>query len=49
MRQALQYVAERGQLPFKPVLMTQADEALMSTVRERLASPQRVKVSLDDL
>mgnify|MGYP001617972485 CR=1 FL=1 len=48
-RQALQYVAERGQLPFKPVLMTEEDEALMATVRERLASPQRVKVSLDDL
>ena len=49
MRQALQYVAERGQLPFKPVLMTEEDEALMATVRERLAAPQRVKVSIDDL
>lgn len=49
MRQALQYVAERGQLPFKPVLMTDEDEALLATVRERLANPQRVKVSLDDL
>lgn len=49
MRQALQYVADRGQLPFKPVLMTEEDEALMATVRERLASPQRVKVSIDDL
>jgi RHH-type rel operon transcriptional repressor/antitoxin RelB len=49
MRQALQYVAERGQLPFKPVLMTEDDEALLATVRERLAAPQRVKVSLDDL
>lgn len=49
MRQALQYVADRGQLPFKPVLMTEDDEALMATVRERLASPQRVKVSIDDL
>ncbi len=48
MRQALQYVAERGQLPFRPVLMTEEDEALIATVRERLASPQRVKVSLDD-
>jgi RHH-type rel operon transcriptional repressor/antitoxin RelB len=47
MRQALQYVAERGQLPFRPVLMT--DEALIATVRERLAAPQRVKVALDDL
>ena len=49
MREALQYVAEHGQLPFKPVLMTEEDEALLATVRERLADPQRVKVSLDDL
>ena len=49
MRQALQYVAERGQLPFRPVLMTEEDEALIATVRERLADPQRVKVALDDL
>lgn len=49
MRQALQYVAERGQLPFRPILMTEDDEALIATVRERLAAPQRVKVSLDDL
>lgn len=38
MRQALQYVAERGQLPFKPVLMTEEDEALLATVRERRPS-----------
>ncbi|MDU8357832.1 type II toxin-antitoxin system RelB/DinJ family antitoxin [Pseudomonas syringae group sp. J309-1] len=49
MRQALQCLAERGQLPFKPVLMTEGDEALLATVRKRLAAPQRVKVSLDDL
>ena len=49
MRQALQYVAERGKLPFRPVLMTEEDEALIATVRERLAAPQRVKVALDDL
>ncbi|BCJ08953.1 transcriptional regulator [Pseudomonas sp. RtIB026] len=42
MRQALQYVAERGQLPFKPVLMTEEDEALLATVREWLADRQRV-------
>lgn len=29
--------------------MTEEDEALIATVRERLADPQRVKVSLDDL
>ncbi|MPQ69948.1 MULTISPECIES: type II toxin-antitoxin system RelB/DinJ family antitoxin [Pseudomonas] len=49
MRQALQYVAERGQLPFKPILMTEEDEALLATVRERLAAPQQVKVSLEEL
>ncbi|MDD0976490.1 type II toxin-antitoxin system RelB/DinJ family antitoxin [Pseudomonas fontis] len=49
MRQALQYVAERGQLPFRPVLLTEEDEELIATVRERLVSPQRVKVELDDL
>ncbi|MDV7212811.1 type II toxin-antitoxin system RelB/DinJ family antitoxin [Azotobacter beijerinckii] len=49
MRQTLQYVAERGQLPFRPALLTEEDEALIVAVRERLAAPQRVKVSLDDL
>ncbi|MNQ81591.1 Antitoxin RelB [compost metagenome] len=48
MRQALQYVAERGQLPFSPALMTEEDKTLIATVRERLAAP-RVKVALDDL
>lgn len=48
-RQVLQYVAERGQLPFKPILMTEDDEAFVATVRDRLGSPRRVKVSLDDL
>lgn len=49
MRQALQYVADRGQLPFRPVLMAEEDEMLLATVRERLDDRQRVKVSLDDL
>jgi len=49
MRQTLQYVAERGKLPFRPVLMTEEDEDLIATVSERLAAPQRVKVELDDL
>ncbi|MBK4988930.1 MULTISPECIES: type II toxin-antitoxin system RelB/DinJ family antitoxin [unclassified Pseudomonas] len=49
MRQALQYVAERGSLPFRPVLMTEDDEDLIATVRERIASAQRVRVRLDDL
>jgi len=49
MPQTLQYVVERGQLPFRPVLMTEEDEALFAVVRERLAAPLRVKVALDDL
>ncbi|MDP2242472.1 type II toxin-antitoxin system RelB/DinJ family antitoxin [Pseudomonas sp.] len=49
MRQALQYVADRGQLPFRPGLTAEEDEALIVTVRQRQASPQRVKVALDDL
>lgn len=49
MRQALKYLTERDHLPLKPVLMTEDDEALISTVRERVANPLRVKVSLDDL
>ncbi len=49
MRQVLQYVAERGQLPFEPVLVDEDDEALIATLRERIANPQRVTVSLDDL
>ncbi|WP_131108489.1 type II toxin-antitoxin system RelB/DinJ family antitoxin [Pseudomonas sp. Sample_10] len=49
LRQTLQYVAERGKLPFKVALLSEEDEALIAVVAERLASPQRVKVSLDDL
>lgn len=45
----LREIADRGQLPFRPVLMTPEDKALVATVRERLVHPQRVKVSLDDL
>lgn len=49
LRQTLQYVADMGRLPFKPALLTEEDEELLAQVRERLANPQRVKVSLDDL
>jgi len=48
-RQVLRYVAERGELPFKPVLMTEDDEALIATARKRITEPQRVKVSLEAL
>lgn len=49
LRQTLQYVAERGKLPFKAALFSEEDEALIAVGAQRLASPQRVKVSLDDL
>ena len=49
MRQALQYVAEGGPLPFKTIPVIDEDEALSVKVKERLACPQRVKVSLDGL
>lgn len=49
LRQTLQYVADMGKLPFKPMLLTDEDAELVSLVRERLKAPQRKKVSLDDL
>ena len=50
LRQTLEYVAQRGALPFKPVLLTDEDEALISLAKARLAEPlPGVKVSLDDL
>lgn len=38
LRQTLQYVAERGKLPFKTALISEEDEALIAVVSERLAS-----------
>ncbi|ABS10509.1 MULTISPECIES: type II toxin-antitoxin system RelB/DinJ family antitoxin [Shewanella] len=50
LRQMLEYVATSGAMPFKPVLLTAEDEALISLVKERLASPRKgIEVSLDDL
>lgn len=50
LRQTLEYVAQRGVLPFKPVLLTDEDQALMALAKARLADPQPgVKVTLDDL
>ncbi|CNF14581.1 bifunctional antitoxin/transcriptional repressor RelB [Yersinia bercovieri] len=49
LRQTLEYVAQSGKLPFKSVLLTDEDQALVAIVRERLANPQPVRVSLDDL
>jgi hypothetical protein len=42
-------LANRGQLPLKEVLTREDDTALIHKARERLAAPQRVKVSMDDL
>jgi hypothetical protein len=38
-----------GQLPFRPVLMSEEDDALIVTARERLAAPLRMEVALDNL
>lgn len=48
-RQTLKYVADKGQLPFVSSGDETEDAALLDTLRERLANPQRVRVSLDDL
>lgn len=47
--QALHCVAEQGPMPFTSMLLAEEDKALFATVRERIAAPQRVKVSLDHL
>ena len=50
LRQTLEYDAQREKLPFKSVLLTSEDEALIAVVQARLADPKTgVKVSLDDL
>ena len=50
LRQTLEYVAQGGALPFKSVLLTDGDQALIALAKARLADPQPgVKVTLDDL
>ena len=49
LRQTLEYVVQSGKLPFKPVILTDEDAELISEARKRLANPQPVKVSLDEL
>jgi RHH-type rel operon transcriptional repressor/antitoxin RelB len=49
MRQALQYVIEGGDLPFKTIPALDEDEALLGKVRERFACPERVKILLDSM
>lgn len=49
-RLLFQYVAENGRMPVKTVTISDNEEALLQTVRERLANPQKgIKVSLDEL
>lgn len=49
-RLLFQYVAENGRMPVKMVTISDSEEALLQTVRERLANPKRgIKVQLDDL
>ncbi|OPG73897.1 hypothetical protein B1219_02145 [Pseudomonas ogarae] len=47
--ETLQVVPNQGQLPSMAVLMGEDDVVLIHKARERLAAPQRVKVSMDDL
>ncbi|MBP5958775.1 type II toxin-antitoxin system RelB/DinJ family antitoxin [Pseudomonas anatoliensis] len=49
LRQTLQYVADRGKLPFKTALPSDQDKKLIAVATERIATPQRVTVRLDDL
>ena len=50
LRQTLEYVAQREALPFKSVLLTSEDEALINVAKARLAAPKvGVKTSLDTL
>lgn len=49
-RLLFQYVVETGRMPVKTVTISDSEEALIQTVRERLNSPQNgIQVSLDDL
>ncbi|EHK0945338.1 type II toxin-antitoxin system RelB/DinJ family antitoxin [Citrobacter farmeri] len=49
-RLLFQYVAENGRMPVKMVTISDSEEALLQTVRERLANPKKgIKVQLDEL
>ena len=48
-RLLFQYVAENGRMPVKTLTVSDSEEALLRTVRERLANPQEaIKVRLDE-
>ncbi|MFW0767971.1 type II toxin-antitoxin system RelB/DinJ family antitoxin [Trabulsiella odontotermitis] len=49
-RLLFQYLAENGRMPVKTVTVSDTEDALLRTVRERLANPQKgIKVRLDEL
>ena len=49
-RLLFQYVAENGRMPVKTLTVSDSEEAVLRTVRERLAKPQKaIKVRLDEL
>ncbi|EOC1280068.1 type II toxin-antitoxin system RelB/DinJ family antitoxin [Cronobacter turicensis] len=49
-RLLFQYVAQNGRMPVKTLTVSDSEEALLRTVRERLADSQPgVRVDLDDL
>ena len=49
-RLLFQYIAENGRMPVKTVIISDSEEALLQTVRERLANPEKgIKVNLGDL
>ncbi|ELY5814232.1 type II toxin-antitoxin system RelB/DinJ family antitoxin [Cronobacter turicensis] len=49
-RLLFQYVAQNGRMPVKTLTVSDSEESLLRTVRERLADPQPgVRVDLDDL
>ncbi|MCW7143386.1 type II toxin-antitoxin system RelB/DinJ family antitoxin [Escherichia coli] len=48
-RLLFQYVAENGRMPVKTLTVSDSEEALLRTVRERLVNPQEtIKVRLDE-
>lgn len=49
LRQTLEYVAQNNKLPFQSVLVNEEDLELLEKAKQRLMSPQRVKVKLDEL
>lgn len=50
LRQTLEYVATQERLPFRAVIVSADEEALLEQVRQRLAEPQTaIKVSVDEL